>query len=48
MRKLARIAMSVFEAWHSHIGAKRCYRSKISKGGFIKVTISLTEPNKKG
>jgi hypothetical protein len=48
MRKLARIAMSVFEAWHSHIGAKRCYGSKISKGGFIKVTISLTEPNKKG
>jgi hypothetical protein len=39
---------SVFEAWHSHVWAKRCYRSKISKGGFIKVTIGLTKPMRKG
>jgi hypothetical protein len=44
MRKLARIVMGVFEAWPSHIEAKRCYKSKMSKGGFIKVIVSLTEP----
>jgi hypothetical protein len=48
MRKLARIATGVFEERHSHVGAKRCYGSKISKGGFIKVTIGLTEPMRKG
>jgi hypothetical protein len=48
MRKPARIAMGVFEAWRNHIGAKRCYGSKISKDGFIKVTIGLTELMKKG
>jgi hypothetical protein len=48
MRKLARIAMGVFEARHSHVGAKRFYGSKISKGGFIKVMIGLTEPMRKG
>jgi hypothetical protein len=42
MRKLARIAMGVFEARHSHVEAKRCYRSKISKGGFIKVNVSFS------
>jgi hypothetical protein len=45
MRKLARIVTGVFEARHSHVGAKMCYGSKISKGGFIKVTICLTEPS---
>jgi hypothetical protein len=40
--------MGVFEARHSHVGAKRCYGSKISKGGFIKVTIGLMEPMRKG
>jgi hypothetical protein len=48
MRKLARIATGVFEARHSHVGAKRHYRSKIIKGGFIKVTIGLTKPMRKG
>jgi hypothetical protein len=48
MGKLARIATGVFEARHSHVGAKRCYRSKINKGGFMKVTISLSELMKKG
>jgi hypothetical protein len=43
MRKLARIATGVFEARHNHVGAKRCYRSKIKKGGFIKVTIGIVE-----
>jgi hypothetical protein len=44
MRKFASIAMGVFEARHNHVEAKRCYGSKISKSGFIKVTIDLTEP----
>jgi hypothetical protein len=48
MRKLVRIATGVFEERHSHVGAKRCYGYKISKGGFIKVTIGLTEPMRKG
>jgi hypothetical protein len=48
MRKLARIATGVFEARHSHVGTKRCYGSKISMGWFIKVTIDLTEPMRKG
>jgi hypothetical protein len=48
MRKLARIATGVFEARHSHVGAKRCYGSKISKGGFINVTIDLTKLMRKG
>jgi hypothetical protein len=41
MGKLARIATGVFGAQHSHVGAKRGYGSKISKGGFIKVTIGI-------
>jgi hypothetical protein len=40
--------MDIFEAWHSHVGVKRYYGSKISKGGFIKVTIGLTKPMRKG
>jgi hypothetical protein len=48
MERLARIATGAFEARHSHVGAKRCYRSTISKGGLIKVTIGLTEPMRKG
>jgi hypothetical protein len=48
MRKLARIATGVFEVRHSQVGAKRCYESKISKGGFIKVTIGLMKPMRKG
>jgi hypothetical protein len=36
--------MSVFEARHSPVGAKRCYSSKISKGGFINVTSGLMGP----
>jgi hypothetical protein len=48
MRKLAGIATGVFEARHSHVGTKRCYRSRISKDEFIKVTIGLTEPMRKG
>jgi hypothetical protein len=47
MRKLARITTCVFEARHSPIGAKRCYGSKISNGGFIKVTIGLKKPMRK-
>jgi hypothetical protein len=41
MGKLARIVTCVFGAWPSHVGAKRCYRSKISEGGFIMVTSGL-------
>jgi hypothetical protein len=44
MRKLARMATGVFKAWHNHVGAKRCYGSKISKGEFTQVTIGLTKP----
>jgi hypothetical protein len=44
MGRLARIATGAIEARHSHVGAKRCYGSTISKGGFIKVMIGLTEP----
>jgi hypothetical protein len=39
---------SVFEARHSPVGAKRCYRSKIGKGGFIKFTSGLMRPMRKG
>jgi hypothetical protein len=48
MGKLARIVTGVFEARHIHVGAKRCYGSKISKGEFIKVTIGLTELMQQG
>jgi hypothetical protein len=48
MVKLARIATSVFEARHSHVRAKRCYGSKMSKDGFIKVIVGLTEPMRMG
>jgi hypothetical protein len=40
--------MGVFEAWHSHVEVRMCYGSKISKSGFIKVTIGLTEPMRMG
>jgi hypothetical protein len=43
MGKLDRIATGVFETRHNHVGAKRCYVYKISKGGFIKVTIGIAE-----
>jgi hypothetical protein len=43
MGKLGRIVIGVFGARHSHVRAKRCYGSKISKGGFIKVTIGVAE-----
>jgi hypothetical protein len=46
MRKLARVGLS--RSRHSHVRAKRCYRSKISKGRFIKVTVGITEPMRKG
>jgi hypothetical protein len=48
MGKFVRIVTGVFEAWHNHVGAKRCYRPKISKSGFIKVTIGLMKPMRKG
>jgi hypothetical protein len=48
MEKLARIVTDVFVARHSHVRVKRCYRSKISKGGFIKVTSGLIGPMRKG
>jgi hypothetical protein len=48
MRKLVRIVMSVFEARHNPVGAKRYYGSKISKGGFIKVTSGIMGPMRKG
>jgi hypothetical protein len=47
MGKLARIVMGDFGAGHSHVGVKRCYGSKISKGGFIKVTSGLMGPMRK-
>jgi hypothetical protein len=37
-----------FTTWHNHVGAKRCYGSKLSKGGFIKVTSGLMGPMRKG
>jgi hypothetical protein len=43
MRKFARIMTGVFEARHNHVGANRCYVSKISKDEFIKVTIDIVE-----
>jgi hypothetical protein len=43
MGKLVRIVTDVFGAQHSHVGAKRCYESKINKGEFIKVTIGIGE-----
>jgi hypothetical protein len=48
MKKFARIVTGVFEARHSHVGEKRCYGSKISKGEFIKVTIGLMKSMRKG
>jgi hypothetical protein len=48
MGKLARIVTDVFGVRHSNAGVRRCYGSAISKGGFIKVTISLTEPMRMG
>jgi hypothetical protein len=45
---LTRIAMCVSGAWHSHVGAKWCYGSKISNNRFIKVMIGLTELMWKG
>jgi hypothetical protein len=48
MGKFARIVTGVFEAWPSHVRAKRCYGFKISNGGFIKVTSDLIEPMRKG
>jgi hypothetical protein len=48
MGKLSRIATGVFEAQHSHVWAKRCHRSRISKGELIKVTIGLAEPMREG
>jgi hypothetical protein len=48
IRKLARMMASVFEARHNPVGAKRCYGSKISKGGFIKVTSGLMGLMRKG
>jgi hypothetical protein len=44
MGKLARIVMGVIGAQHNNVGVRRCYGSEISKGEFIKVTISLMEP----
>jgi hypothetical protein len=44
MRKLARIATGVFDARHSHVGQRGVMGPKISKVGFIKVMIDLTEP----
>jgi hypothetical protein len=43
MGKLVRIVMGVFQAQNSHVKAKRCYRSKISKGELIKVMIGKLE-----
>jgi hypothetical protein len=40
--------MGVFKVRHSHVGVRRCYGSKISKSGFIKITIGLTEPMRMG
>jgi hypothetical protein len=48
MGKLARIVTGVFGAGHSCVRVKRCYRSKISKGGFIKVTSGLMGPMRNG
>jgi hypothetical protein len=48
MTKPARIVTCVFGAWPSDVGAKRCYGSKISKGGFIKVMSGLMGPMRKG
>jgi hypothetical protein len=44
MEKLARIAMGVFGAWHSHVWARMGYGSRINKDRLIEVTIGLAEP----
>jgi hypothetical protein len=48
MGKLASIAVGVFYARHSHVEAKECYGSRISRGKLIKVTIGLAEPMREG
>jgi hypothetical protein len=48
MGKIASITTGVYGAHHSRVGTKRCYGSKLSKGGFIKVTIDLAKPMRKG
>jgi hypothetical protein len=48
MGKLVRIVTGVFGARHSNVRVRRCYGSEISKGGFIKVKIGLTEPMRIG
>jgi hypothetical protein len=45
---LARIMTDVFGGRHSHVRVKRCYGSKISNGGFIKVMSGLMGPMRKG
>jgi hypothetical protein len=48
MGRLARIVTGAFESRHSHVGVKRCYGCTISKSGFIRVMIGLTESMRKG
>jgi hypothetical protein len=48
IRKLARMTTRVFGARHSPVRAKRCYGSKISKGGLLKVTSGLMGSMRKG
>jgi hypothetical protein len=48
MGKLTRIVTGVIRAQHNNVEVRRCYGSKISKGGFIKVKIGLTEPIRMG
>jgi hypothetical protein len=48
MGKLASIAAGVFYARRSHVEAKECYGSRISRGKLIKVAIGLVEPMREG
>jgi hypothetical protein len=48
MGKLARIVTCVVRAWHSHVWARSATVPKISKGGFIKVTIGTAEQQESG
>jgi hypothetical protein len=43
MWKLSSIAVGVIQVWHSHVEAKKCYGSKITKDKLIKVMIGLAK-----
>jgi hypothetical protein len=48
MGKLASIAAVVSQAQNSHVQAKKCYGSKISRGKLIEVTLGLADLMREG